>query len=331
MLTPLGGGGGVRGAGEPGSIVLSRPGEGLCWTWSVGPSCAGNTSSAGSRSRSCARSTGLARNTIRLALRSQEPPSYERRRGRRSSTRSRRRSMSCCAQDPKLPGVRVRELIEPLGFDGGKSIVDDYLREVRPLFLPRRTFQRDGLSPGRALPVGSVGDLRACPGRAWPAASGVGRGGVHGLFPCRRWGADLQQASPGRVVGHGPLSLVAGRAARGAGLGPRGVPARRRWAPDRCLCRVLRAADRRLAFLPARRPAGEGRRGAAAGVSGEQLRAGRRFANHLDFQLQLDDWFQKANAGRTGRSEHGPSTGSPRSSRQCERSPPQGPMPTGVG
>jgi hypothetical protein len=25
--------------------------------------------------------------------------------------------------------VRVRDLIEPLGFDGGKSIVDDYLRE----------------------------------------------------------------------------------------------------------------------------------------------------------------------------------------------------------
>ena len=30
--------------------------------------------------------------------------------------------------DPKLPGVRVREEIEPLGFDGGKTIVDDYLR-----------------------------------------------------------------------------------------------------------------------------------------------------------------------------------------------------------
>lgn len=35
--------------------------------------------------------------------------------------------------DPKLPGVRVRELSEP-GFDGGKTILDDYLREVRPIF-----------------------------------------------------------------------------------------------------------------------------------------------------------------------------------------------------
>ncbi len=45
--------------------------------------------------------------------------------------------------DPKLPGQRIRELIAPLGFDGGETIVDDYLREVRPLFAPPpRTFQR---------------------------------------------------------------------------------------------------------------------------------------------------------------------------------------------
>jgi hypothetical protein len=34
--------------------------------------------------------------------------------------------------DPKLTGQRIRELIAPLGFAGGKTIVDDYLREVRP-------------------------------------------------------------------------------------------------------------------------------------------------------------------------------------------------------
>jgi hypothetical protein len=48
----------------------------------------------------------------------------------------------------KLTGVRVRELIEPLGFDGGKTIVDDYLREVRPLFDPPRTYQRTVYRPG---------------------------------------------------------------------------------------------------------------------------------------------------------------------------------------
>jgi len=35
--------------------------------------------------------------------------------------------------DPRLWGVRVE--IEAVGFDGGKSIVDEYLREIRPMFL----------------------------------------------------------------------------------------------------------------------------------------------------------------------------------------------------
>lgn len=51
--------------------------------------------------------------------------------------------------DPKLPGVRVRELLEPLGCTVGKTVVDDYLREVRPLFAPPpRTFQRTVYRPG---------------------------------------------------------------------------------------------------------------------------------------------------------------------------------------
>src|SRR5271157_6565656 len=82
-----------------------------------------------------ARRTGFSRNTIRAALRSQEPPSYERSSRPSKLDPFKDEIHELLRQDPKLPGVRVRELIEPLGFDGGKSIVDDYLREVRPLFL----------------------------------------------------------------------------------------------------------------------------------------------------------------------------------------------------
>ena len=39
--------------------------------------------------------------------------------------------------------MRARALLEPLGCTVGNTVVDDYLREVRPLFAPpRRTFQR---------------------------------------------------------------------------------------------------------------------------------------------------------------------------------------------
>lgn len=67
-------------------------------------------------------------------------------------------------------------MLEPLGFCGGKTIVDDYLREIRPLFSPTRTFQRtiyrpgeicqwDPWEPSKHEPVG-YGRLR----RAWVVA-----------------------------------------------------------------------------------------------------------------------------------------------------------------
>ena len=136
------------------------------------------------------RRTGLARNTVRAALRSNVAPEF------------------CCPErpskldpfkdevhrllrdDPRLPGVRVRELIEPLGFDGGKTIVDDYLREVRPLFLKLRTHQRTVYRPGEIcqwdlwepsapVPVGH-GQLR----RAWVvvACLGYSRAGAGALI-----------------------------------------------------------------------------------------------------------------------------------------------------
>ena len=50
--------------------------------------------------------------------------------------------------DPPLPGKRMRELVEELGYLGAKTIFDDYLRELRPRFLPRRTYQRTVYRPG---------------------------------------------------------------------------------------------------------------------------------------------------------------------------------------
>jgi hypothetical protein len=43
--------------------------------------------------------------------------------------------------DPGLTGVRVRELIEPLGFQVARSSITTW-GEVRPLFLRLRTHQR---------------------------------------------------------------------------------------------------------------------------------------------------------------------------------------------
>jgi transposase len=94
------------------------------------------------------RRYGLDRGTVRRALRSQAPPRYERASRPSKLDPFKEEIHELLRRDPKLPGVRVRELIEPLGFDGGKSIVDDYLREVRPLFEKKRTHQRTSYRPG---------------------------------------------------------------------------------------------------------------------------------------------------------------------------------------
>jgi transposase len=137
-----------------------------------------------------ARRYGIDRNTVRRALRSEEPPVY--RRAPRASKLDpfKDEIHDLLRRDPKLSGVRVRELIEPLGFDGGKSIVDDYLREVRPLFEKRRTYQRTSYRPGEIcqfdlwepshqVPVGH-GQTR----RAWVvvACLGYSRAGAGALI-----------------------------------------------------------------------------------------------------------------------------------------------------
>ncbi len=117
------------------------------------------------------------------------------------------------ATSPKLPGQRVRELIAPLGFDGGKTIVDDYLREVRPLFVHAPDLSAHDLSARGDLPVRPLGAAGRDPGRPRPDPQGVGRRRVLGLLARGRRRADLLQADAGPAGRHPALPVVAGRAA----------------------------------------------------------------------------------------------------------------------
>jgi len=155
--------------------------------------------------------------------------------------------------DPRLPGVRVRELIEPLGFDGAKTIVDDYLREVRPLFVKPRTHQRTVYRPGEIcqwdlweepsnlVPVGH-GQLR----RAWVVVGCLGhsRAGAGALVfskeaPDVLWGMGRCLWSFGAL----PQLMVWDREGCLHAGGGR---------PTQVYCRLLRAAAGRLALLRSR-------------------------------------------------------------------------------
>src|SRR5207244_12556709 len=89
-------------------------------------------------------------------------------------------------EEPALPGTRVREELELLGYEGGKTILDDYLREVRPLFLPRRAYQGTVYRPGELCQF----DLWQ-PSREVPVGSGQTRRGyvVVACLPYSRVGA----------------------------------------------------------------------------------------------------------------------------------------------
>ena len=178
-------------------------------------------------------------------------------------------------EDPALSGVRVRELLAPLGCRAGKTIVDDYLREVRPLFAPApRTFARavwrpgeicqfDVWQPREEIPVGHGQTRRGYVVVACLGYSRVGAGVL--VFATRT--EDLLAGIAGCLERLGGLPRVL-LWDRQAGIhGHQGRPSE----PFAAFCGQLRVGWR---FCAPGRPAGQRGGRAAAGLRGDQLRAG---------------------------------------------------------
>jgi transposase len=244
-----------------------------------------------------ARRSGLSRNTVRAALRSSTAPSYRRERSGSKLDPFKDEIHELLRRDPDMPGQRIRELIAPLGFDGGKTIVDDYLREVRPLFRAPRTFQRTVYRPGEIcqfdlwepaaeIPVGH-GQTR----RAWVVVGclGYSRAGAGALvfskqipellFGIRRCLWSLG-ALPDTLVWDRQAGLHAG------GGRPTGEFAG--------FCGTLKIG---WYFCERGDPQAKGCVERLQDFIERSFEPGRVFANELDYQLQLDAWFDdRANA-----------------------------------
>jgi transposase len=242
------------------------------------------------------RRYGIDRNTVRRALRSDQPPRYERPPRPSMLEPFKDEIHELLRRDPKLPGVRVRELIEPLGFVGGKTIVDDYLREVRPLFERPRTHQRTVYRPGEICqfdlwePSDHVSVGHGQTRRAWAvvACLGYARAGAGALIfskeaPDVLWGVTRCLWSLGAL----PELLVWDRegALHASGGRPTEVYA--------AFCGQLKVD---WLFCQAADPQAKGVVERLQGYMETNFEPGRRFANELDFQLQLDAWFERANA-----------------------------------
>jgi transposase len=240
------------------------------------------------------RRTGHSRNTIRAALRSSEPPSYGPRGTRPSKLDPfKARIHQLLADDGRVPSQVIRERITEAGYAGGKTILDDYVRELRPVFAPPRTFQRTHYEPGELvqfdlwepsapIPVGH-GQLR----RGWvvSSCSGYSRAGAGALVfskeaPDILWGMSRCLARlgalPGKVVWdrEGAIHRGGGQPtdAFAALCGTLGLG----WVIlDRGDCQAKGMLERLHDFIE------------------RSFEPARRFANQLDFQDQLDRWFSE--------------------------------------
>jgi transposase len=110
--------------------------------------------------RRIAKRVGCARETVRAALESKDPPVVQRPRQGSIVDPFKPEIQKLIAKTPELSAVRVREEIAKSGYRGEVTLVRDYLREIRP--SRARVYQEVEYSPGQAMQVdwGYAGKVR---------------------------------------------------------------------------------------------------------------------------------------------------------------------------
>jgi transposase len=246
--------------------------------------------------REIAKRTGHDRNTVRRALRRAGPPRYERPPRPSKLDPCRDEIHRLLQADPRIPGKRIRELIEALGYEGGKTILDDYVREVRPLYERRRTYQRtiyrpgelcqfDLFEPRQEIPVGH-GQVRR--GYVVTAELGYSRALAGALVFSKEWeDVAFGMARCLARLGALPETLVWDREGAIHAGGGRPTDA------FAGFCGQLRVG---WLILEARDPEAKGALERSHRFMRTNFEPGRSFANELDYQLQLDGWCEKVNA-----------------------------------
>lgn len=245
--------------------------------------------------RETARRLGIARDTVLRAVMSSTPPSYSPRPAVASKLDPFRDWI--CAQlhaEPSVPSQRLREMAVELGYDGGRSIFDTFVREQRPRFEPKRTFQRTVYRPGELIqcdlwepkehvPVG-WGQRR----RGWVVTSqSCWSRAFAGTLVFSKEAPDILAglARNLRRLGVRPEKLVWDRESAIAG---RGKPTE----PFLAFCGQLGVG---WIILDVADPQAKGQLERQHDYLEKNFEPRRRFANHLDFQDQLDAWSLKAN------------------------------------
>jgi hypothetical protein len=245
--------------------------------------------------RQVAKSLGLARDTVARAVASDAPPRYERPPVVSKLDPFREWVCEQLRADPEIQSLRLRELAAELGYVGGKTVFDDYVREVRPRFQVRRTFQRTIYRPGELVQCdlwepreliavghgqqrrGYVVTMEVCWSRMVAGALIFSKEAPDILWGLRRC-VERIGVLPEKLVWdrEGAIHAGGGRpTSEFAGFcGQLGVG----WV-------ILEAAD----------PQAKGILERSHRFMRTNFEPGRRFANHLDFQAQFDAWCDRVN------------------------------------
>jgi transposase len=241
--------------------------------------------------REIRRRTGLHRETIRRALATKHPPAYRRAKAPSKLDPFKEEVERLLRSDHRMPGTRIRELLAELGYEGGKTILDDHLREVRPRFAPRRTYQRTVYRPGEIcqfdlwepraeIPVGHDQTRRA-----WVVTSALGysRAGAGALIFAKQapdilWGMGRCLAKLGAL----PQTVVWDRE---AAIAPRGRPT----DAFAAFCGALPIG---FHICEAADPESKGILERSHRFLRSNFEPGRSFASPEHFQTSLDEWFE---------------------------------------
>jgi transposase len=243
--------------------------------------------------REIGRRTGVHRETVRRALRASRPPRYARPAKGSLLDPFKDEVHRLLREDPEIESQRIRELLAEQGYAGGKTITDDYVREVRPLFAERRTFQHTVYRPGDVMQFDlwqpkreiEVGYGQTRKGYVVVGALGFSRVGAGALVfskeaPDVLWGMwrCLQR------IGALPQRLVVDReGCLHAGGGRPSVPFAGFCGQLSVGWRILDPGDCQAKGMIER----------LQGYMETSFEPGRSFANELDFQDQLDRWFDE--------------------------------------
>ena len=244
--------------------------------------------------REISRRTGLHRNTVKRLLAAPMPPRYQRRPAGSKLDPFKDWICEQLAVEPRIQSQRLRELATEIGYVGGKSIFDDFVREVRPRFLVARTFQRTVYRPGELIQC----DL-------WEPSEHVAVG--HGQRR-RGWVVTCEVCWSRVIAGTLVFSkeapdILFGLARNLGRLGA--LPEKLVWDRESAIAAGGRPTEAFAAFcgqlevgwviLEARDPQAKGLLERSHRFMRSNFEPGRVFANHLDYQDRLDAWTDKVN------------------------------------